>query len=473
MPQAHSAADAGRSVREQYVTATDAVRSQGQGLAGAVETGASALIAEITAAAERAAQSVQSMRASAAAGASSTGEKGQTGMTAAGEAAIGAGDQLVAQLLAALTSQVGLIQQSFGGAVTDFEGQLGMSVTDAVAHAREPLRDLAARIDEAMERAGRDAEKGWWESQWDNFVDMVSKPSFWVGLLVGLAVTVVAIALVGTMGPLGLAIVGAIAGGLSAGASTVTDNVLSDDPNRRWYTGVGQAMAVGAVAGAIGGALGGFGSQAVGAVFRVGAQEAATMTAVELAAVAANEQLAQRVVGVGLGTAQGIAMNVYNGDPWDKNLMANTAQGIAMSYLPNERMAEGLREATGIPEGGYGTPAPPPAPDAPRSAAEWLKAREAAPPAAGEPVAAGEQATETPGPGEQPMDGAAPGEHAGAETPAAGEHAGAETSPHEDGGPTRRGSAATDDPRARATRYLTALRRPIRTGRPVRSARSS
>lgn len=374
------ATTAGQAVREQYADAAGAARSQGGQLGGAVEGGASALIAEITAAADRAAETVERMRAEGATRATSAGESGVAGLTAAGDTTVTAGDDLVTQLLAALDSQLRLLEQGFTAGVGNFATQLGGSVEEAVGHAREPLHDLASRIDEAMARAGRDAERGWLESQWSNFVEMVSKPSFWVGLLVGLAVTVVAIALVGTMGPLGLAIVGAIAGSLAAGASTVTDNLLSTDPHRNWYTGVGQAMVIGAVSGAIGGALGGFGSQAVGAVFRVGAQEAAAMTATELAAVVANEQLAQRVVGTGLGTAQGIAMNVYNGDPWDRNLMANTAQGLAMSYLPNEQLAEGVRETAGIPEGGYGTPAAPAAPDAPRSAQEWLRAREATPP---------------------------------------------------------------------------------------------
>lgn len=156
----------------------------------------------------------------------------------------------------------------------------------------------------------------WLSSQLQDAWDMISSPGFWVGLVVGIAVAVAVaaalVAIVGTGGAalpllvtLGIGLAAGAAGGAAAGAAgTMAQNAYEHKP---LMENVGKNALIGAGLGAAGGLI-----------------------------LAGGEVIGLGIVGtVALGSATsaglGIINNLITGQPWDKNLLANTGLGFLLT----------------------------------------------------------------------------------------------------------------------------------------------
>lgn len=218
------------------------------------------------------------------------------------------GTQMVQQVARSLDVQLQQIAGSFESGLNDFSTNLDGQVSEAETKAAEPLASLPGRIDQAMERAAAQTHKSWLERQWDDFVEMASDPGFWAGLLTGivLGLIVLAVVVLGgvTLGLGAIVLIGLAIGAACAAVGTIVSN-LSADPPRPWHQGLVQNVLLGAGLGALGGLV-------IGAV----ALSSLTGAAAFFAGLAATEAVAF------VGT---VVTNLISGQPWDKGLLANLA----------------------------------------------------------------------------------------------------------------------------------------------------
>jgi hypothetical protein len=245
-------------------------------------------------------------------------------LTAAVKAAAESNDRIVTGAERSLDGTIADLDGRFTAALADFRTRLGSKVADAAGRAREPLGSLDARMDEAMDRAEDKLDQSWLERQWSNIVESINWGML-AGLLVGLFVTILVVAFVGT-GIGALILAGALAGALSVAATTLTNNAIEGRATD--WGELGKNMLVGAAFGAVGGALGGGVTGALGKGLAQGLVTEATTVALGKAA------------NVATGVVLGVVQNVIHGDPWDRNLLMNVAQGTLMTYGP---VAEGIQ----------------------------------------------------------------------------------------------------------------------------------
>ncbi|WP_044986145.1 hypothetical protein [Sorangium cellulosum] len=245
--------------------------------------------------------------------------------------AVQSGDQVVGGAERGLDATIADIDGRFSQAISDFRAQLQQRVTEAASNAREPLGTLDGRIEQGMARAEERVNQSWLERQWSDLVESVNWGML-AGLLVGILVTIAVVALIGT-GIGALIVAGALAGALSVAATTLTNDAIAGrDTN---WGELGRNMLIGAAFGAVGGVLGGGVTGALGKGVMQGLVTEATSIALGKAA------------NVATGVVLGIVQNVVQGDPWDKNLLFNVAQGVAFTYGPlargMQRVSEGAR----------------------------------------------------------------------------------------------------------------------------------
>lgn len=209
-----------------------------------------------------------------------------------------------------------------------------------VGQVRGPVDSLAGRITGAQNaidsQSAWDSFVGflssigrWLEQQWDDFVEIIRDPGFWVGLVVGVLASFT------PLGPIGGAMLGAAVG-------TIVSNLCATPP-RPWHEGViKNALIAGAFTLAIVAAV-------AGAVY-LGAEALAVFIVVEV------------VTAVGT-----IIINVANGDRWDRGLLANMFIVGLLHLLfakPHQSRVRVPRPGEPVPERPPGThePARPPEP---------------------------------------------------------------------------------------------------------------
>jgi hypothetical protein len=164
---------------------------------------------------------------------------------------------------------------------------------------------------------------------------MLSDPGFWAGLVVGLVLAVIVIALLPEE-LVGLAVVAlaigafALVGAIAAGVGTIVSNVYHGRP---WHDGLLKNMLIGAV----------FGAALAGVAIWLGA------AATTLAGIA--------TISVVSGVLT-VITNVVTGRPWDENLLANMLLAGLFAWAGKIFSRPGSR-----PGGGTGDPNAPPVVD--------------------------------------------------------------------------------------------------------------
>ncbi len=200
-----------------------------------------------------------------------------------------------------IDTQLGTMDEAFGKGLTDYRQGLDKKSTEALDDVRDPVKTLPDRIATAQARVEAEADKSWLRRQWDNFVDMISDPGFWVTIFVGIALVALAIFLLPEeLGLLAIAGIGAAIGAISVGLGTIVSNLYHGRP---WHENLLRNTLIGAGAGAI------FALASVALVglgFGVGS----------LGFVAGMSLTAGAVT---------IVTNLINGRPWDEGLLANMA----------------------------------------------------------------------------------------------------------------------------------------------------
>jgi hypothetical protein len=199
-------------------------------------------------------------------------------------------DQAVAQSQTAFASASDAAGRSLSEFVTGTTNRAGEAVQDLQGRIAEGHR----RVDGFVSQQGLPIQRGilgsigsWFAEQFSDLWDMLSSPSFWVGL-------VVTIVLFPALGP-GALVVGGLAGGMVSG---IEQNIKE---GKSWYDyrNILKNGFIGAAAGAAM-ALG------VGVIIGLGLEGAAAVAAT-----------------MALSAVIGIVVNVATGQRWDKGLLAN------------------------------------------------------------------------------------------------------------------------------------------------------
>lgn len=219
------------------------------------------------------------------------------------------GDQGIDTFHQGLDQQISTIDQTFGDKAAGVRAKMNDQATSAANKAGEPVGTVGQRIDEAHARIdakAKESQKSWLERQFDSLVNMLTDPGFWAGLIVGLVLAAVVIALLPaelTVGIVLLAIAGmAVVGALAAGVGTIVSNVCAGRP---WDQNLGTNMLVGAI----------FGAALFGA------------------ALLLPEGIATYV---GLSVLAGVLTvitNLATGRPWDEGLLANMLLVGVLAWL--------------------------------------------------------------------------------------------------------------------------------------------
>ncbi len=265
--------------------------SAGQEAAGAIAQAPSRVTPEISTAARK----VQSDMVRATRQAGVAMDRAATSTIAGGEEAVSKAGQQMEQA----------VSQS-RGAFTEAVDSAGRSLDEQAAEterqAKEAVRGVRDRIAEGQGRVdGFVTSKGpliqlsilgdigsWFADQFSDLWDMLSSPSFWVGL-------VVAVVLTPFVGPAAAVVIGGVVGGAVSG---IEQNVRQ---GRSWYDwrNIVRNAVIGGVAGAA--IVGG-----VALIGLAGLEGAAAVAAV-----------------MGVSAVVGIAVNLVTGQRWDKGLLAN------------------------------------------------------------------------------------------------------------------------------------------------------
>jgi hypothetical protein len=244
----------------------------------------------------------------------------------------------------AVAQRVGEIRNQLGGEFASGESTYAAGLDEQVANVRTdtraPLGDLDGRIGQAQSRAESRMQKSWLERQLSDLGDMLSSPGFWAGLVTGLLLAGAVILMLSTAGIAGLpllAVAGISAGiaAASAAVGTMVQNFVDGRPlteNLLRNTALGAGM--------------GFAAPLLMSIVPAGAGTLATVGA-------------SMLVGGGLG----ILGNLFTGENWDKNLLANLTivgllslfarAGFGRSSRPTWREAE-LAPGRSLRLQGYG-----------------------------------------------------------------------------------------------------------------------
>jgi hypothetical protein len=209
------------------------------------------------------------------------------------------GNAMLKDISTELNAQFGTVDEAFGKGLSNYRQGLDKQTASALDDVREPVQTLPDRIATAQVRVEEQAHKSWLRRQWDDFVNMISDPGFWVTLLVGLVLVVLAIVfLPEELGLLAIVGIGAAIGALSTGAGTIVSNLYHGRP---WHENLLRNIAIGAGAGAV-----------------------IALAAVGLAALGIGTM--GMIAGLSLTAgAMTIVTNLINGRPWDEGLLANMA----------------------------------------------------------------------------------------------------------------------------------------------------
>jgi F0F1-type ATP synthase assembly protein I len=238
-----------------------------------------------------------------------------------------AGSGMVSQIATSLSGQIGQIESGFKQGLEQYRGGLNEQVASAEDRVREPRQDLPNRIDTAQRRAEERSKQGFWERQWNDFVEMVSDPGFLAGLITGLLLAALVIFVVGTggLGLLAILAIGAVIGAISAGVGTFVSQITGGSYSNLFSGNVSLSRVDWGQIGI---------NMALGAAFGAG--------------LAAAEFLGATVIG--LSVAAGFLTfisNIATGQPWDKNLLANMALTGLFARLMKTKAARALTEKIG------------------------------------------------------------------------------------------------------------------------------
>ena len=219
------------------------------------------------------------------------------------------GDGMLQDIGAGIDTQLVSLDQAYGKGLGDYREGLDKQTAKALDDVRDPVNTLPDRIGTAQARVEAEADKSWLRRQWDNFVDMISDPGFWVTLLVGIVLVALAIFfLPEELGLLAIVAIGAAIGAISVGLGTIVSNLYHGRP---WHENLIRNVLLGAGAGAVF-ALAAVGLLALG--FGVGS----------LGFIAGMSLTAGVVT---------IISNLISGRPWDEGLLANMALAGLFAWL--------------------------------------------------------------------------------------------------------------------------------------------
>jgi len=262
--------------------------------------------------------------------------------------------------LTKMSKIVGETDKSLKPVVDKTRDQVTGDKTKLINDAQAKTGDLDDRLMKAMRKAREKAEYGsfasWFLDQVRALGHALLTPSFWVGLLVGLLITIFIIATFGG-GLAVLVIAGAVAGALAAGASYLAQVYLDPlaDPHAEKkkfsWSELGTNMLVGGIFGAVGGAVGGGVSGIVGKTL---AKEALTTVV--------TEKVAQTVVGAAMGTVQNLVggpdaklmqPSTWKWEKWDEGLVTNLVVGGVMSGAGKAIDKINVKARAGMVDSGY------------------------------------------------------------------------------------------------------------------------
>jgi hypothetical protein len=237
-------------------------------------------------------------------------EEAEGSLVALGGQAATAADQVLAGTGGALDAGLGQADAGLGGGVDQLNQSIDSGVAGTQTHAGDAVADVQRRVGEGEQRIAEHAPQpssgglqrvvarsilgsigGWLEEQWNDFVELISSPSFWVGLIVTLV-------LFPALGP-GALVVGGAAGGFVAGV----EKNLSE--GKKWWDP--HNLIVATFVGAAAGAAMAF---AAGVVVGLGLEGLAATAAI-----------------MGASALIGIVVNLATGQRWDKGLIANLFLG--------------------------------------------------------------------------------------------------------------------------------------------------
>jgi hypothetical protein len=223
-----------------------------------------------------------------------------TAVRTATTSAAGAGKDLLGEAGGAIDAKLDEVAGGFDTSLQEYTGGLDDKVAEKHSDAREPMADLGDRITSAQTRIEDEQGQSWLGRQFSQLFSMLSDPGFWAGLVVGLVLAVIVIALLPEE-LVGLAVIAlaigafALVGAIAAGVGTIVSNLYHGRP---WHEGLLKNMLIGAV----------FGAALAGVAIWLGA------AAATLAGIATISSVA------GVLT---VITNVVTGRPWDENLLAN------------------------------------------------------------------------------------------------------------------------------------------------------
>lgn len=216
-------------------------------------------------------------------------------------------DQVVGQAKSGFAAASASIGRSLDTTVSDLDRQ----TSDALTGLHGRVAEGQARVDGFMARQGPMVQRSilgdigdWFVGQFRDLWDMLSSPSFWVGL-------VVTIVLFPVMGPAALIVGGAVGGAVGG----IEQNIKE---GKKWYDwhNIVRNAAIGAGAGLVM-ALG------IVAIAYFGLEGLAALAAVMV-----------------LSALVGIVVNLINGQRWDKGLLANLLLAWLFRRLGGERAPE-------------------------------------------------------------------------------------------------------------------------------------
>jgi hypothetical protein len=247
-----------------------------------------------------------------------------------------------------LGETVGVVDERLTPFVDQTRQRIDGDKSKLLDDAREKLGTLDSRIDQAMTKAREKAELGafgaWLLDQLRSLGKALITPSFWVGLLVGLLITIFIVATFGG-GAMVLLVAGVVAGAISAAAAYTAQVYLdplldSSAPHKEFSAKeLGYQMLIGGIAGGVGAAAGGLANAGVNAIVTNVAQRVAV------------NKVAQTVVGAALGVVQNCMTGPdggvhwqFNTEHWDEGLLTNVAVSTAMSSRRVEKRIQGIQE---------------------------------------------------------------------------------------------------------------------------------
>lgn len=140
-----------------------------------------------------------------------------------------------------LDTQAGQIAGHIDTQATQTRGAADQAVSSASGRIADGRNKVDAKVPAKESGGVLSAIGDWFKQQWNDLVDMIKDPGFWVGLVVAIVITVV---LAPVLGPFALVVAGAAAGA----AAQMTHNVIAGKP---LFDGVLKAAALGALGGAV------------------------------------------------------------------------------------------------------------------------------------------------------------------------------------------------------------------------------